>query len=350
MRKNAVLLFFVVIFLLMELSGSAAAEDELPLWPEIEPYEEGYLQVSDLHRIHYRLCGHPEGIPVFVIHGGPGAGCYPFYRRFFDPEKYLIVLHDQRGCGRSEPHLETKENTTWTLVDDIEELRKYLDVEKIILFGGSWGTTLGLAYAEEYPERTLALVLRGIFLATDFEMQHYYYGGVRSFFPGAYEKLKRVVAGEGRELSPGSLLDLITGEDVEKRKKFSIAWIEYEGSISNLVPRTNDLETLWDENELWRGFMESMALLENYYMANDCFLEDGQLIENAGRLEGIPTYIVNGRYDTVCPPVSAYLLHKAIPGSKLMIIEKAGHSMSEPPTEKVLLEIMVELEEVFTAQ
>lgn len=320
------------------------ADGDIALWPEIEPFKAAYLKVSELHEIYYELCGEPDGRPVFVLHGGPGASIIPYYRRFFNPEKFLIVLHDQRGCGRSKPFAELRENTTSHLVGDIEKLRVELGLGKIILFGGSWGSTLALAYAETYPDNVAGIVLRGVFTATRQEMAHYYYGGVATFFPEAYNRLLSVLPDTVAALSPRVLFELVGTEDWEERKKYSVAWIDYEATIARIEAKEESFSDRWDESEMMRYIIFSLALLENYYMANDCFLEEGQIIKDAHKLEGIPTIIVNGRYDMICPPVNAYRVHRSIPGSKLVIAEMAGHSMTQKPIERALLRAMREFE------
>ncbi len=339
------LLFFAV---LMFCTGRAAATDsdeDIGLWPEIEPFKVAYLEVSELHEIYYELCGNPDSRPVFVLHGGPGASIIPYYRRFFDPEKFIIVLHDQRGCGRSKPFAELRENTTRDLVGDIEKLRVELGLGKIILFGGSWGSTLALAYAETYPANVAGIVLRGVFTATQQEMAHYYYGGVGTFFPEAYKRLLSVLPDSVTALSPQVLFELVKTDDWEQRKKYSVAWIDYEATIATIEATTESFGDRWDTSEVMRYIVFSLALLENYYMANNCFLEEGELLENAHRLAGIPTIIVNGRYDMICPPINAYRVHRSIPGSKLVIAEMAGHSMAQKPIERALLRAMRAFEE-----
>jgi proline iminopeptidase len=320
-------------------NGGSLAETDL--WPPIEPYETGYLKVSDLHEIYYELCGNPKGKPVFVLHGGPGSGISPYYRRFFDPEKYFIVLHDQRGAGKSKPYGEIKENTTQHLVEDIEKLRLHLKVDDIILFGGSWGSTLGLAYGETYPENVSAMVLRGIFTATREEIDHFYHGGVRAFFPETYDMLIESVPEEERKTLPSALLQRVQSEDSGERDAFSRLWTKYEYKIAALVTPDELIEGL-DETDA-REFY-AFALFENYYMTNGCFLEEGQLLRNADRLKDIPITLVNGRYDMICPPVTAYRLHKKLPRSKLVIVEGAGHWMGDPPIQQAMLVAMRELE------
>jgi proline iminopeptidase len=315
-------------------SATDGAADSSPLWPEIEPFRTGYLKVSDLHEIYYEVCGNPDGKPVFALHGGPGGSCSPYMRRFYDPEKFLIVLHDQRGAGRSKPFAETEENNTQHLVEDIERLRKHLDIDdKIILFGGSWGSTLGLAYAEEYPARVAGLVLRGVFTATRAEIDHFYHGGVRKFFPGVYDRFVNALPDPARRPIPAYLSELLHSEDEAVCAKYADIWARYEIRIAALdFPDEKVDEVMETFNPL------AFARMENYYMAHNCFLEEGQLLRNASRLRDVPVFIVNGRYDVVCPPVTAYRLHEALPNSKLVLAEGSGHWMGEPAIEKALIE------------
>jgi proline iminopeptidase len=332
-----------VFALLIVVAPQVGAGDsaETPLWPEIEPFETGYLEVSDLHEIYYELVGNPDGKPVIVLHGGPGGRCSPYYRRFFNPEKFLIVLHDQRGAGRSKPFAEIVENDTWNLVDDINRLRDHVGIEgKAVLFGGSWGATLGLAYAEAHPEKVSGLVLRGVFTATQEEIDHFYHGGVRSYFPGIYDRLVQSLPDPDRRPLPQYLFELIESDDESVRDKFAYEWARYELRIAALNFTDAEVEGfLKDYNPL------AFARLENYYMANGCFLEDGQLLRDAGRLGKMPVVMVNGRYDVVCPPVTAYRLHEVLPNSKLVLAEASGHWMGEPAIQSALLEAMREFED-----
>lgn len=321
-----------------------ASEDRVDLWPHIEPFQTGHLKVSEIHSIYYELCGNPRGKSVFVLHGGPGGMCYPYMRRFFNPEKFLIVLHDQRGCGKSTPFAELRENTTQHLVEDIEKLRHHLDLDNIILFGGSWGTTLALAYGETYPDHVSGMVLRGVFTATKEEMDHYYRGGVSTFFPETYDKLKAILPDQDMTLSPQTLFELIQKGDWEQREKYSTAWWNYEGKISRIEAIDEDAEKLWAQSDTLKYLIFDLALIENYYMANKCFLEEGQLLTNTDKIRKIPITIVNGRYDMICPPINAYRLHNMLPKSRLIVAEMAGHSMSQKPIAKALLKAMVAFE------
>lgn len=297
------------------------------LYPEIEPFKTGTLKVSDLHEIYYELCGNPKGIPVMMLHGGPGSGCYPTLRRFHDPKKYLIVLHDQRGAGRSKPFAELKENTTQNLVEDIEKLRKHLELGKVQLFGGSWGSTLALAYGETYPQNVSSIVMRGIFTGRKWEIDHFYHGPVSDYFPDAYKKLQAVLPHPERKDYPRQLLDMMTGDDAAIRDKAARAWAAYETKLATLECTDEEVEEDLEKFKTYFAF----SLIENYYMANNCFVDDDQLLRNAGKLNGIPTVIVHGRYDVICAPVTAFLLNEKITGSRLVIVPAAGHSGSAPP-------------------
>jgi len=317
-----------------------AKEEPIGLWPPIEPYETGYLKVSEIHEIYYELCGNPEGKPVFVLHGGPGASISPYYRQFFNPKTYRIVLYDQRGCGKYHPSFELRENTSQHLVEDIERLRNHLKLGKIILFGGSWGSTLALAYGETYPGNVSGMVLRGIFTAAKDEIDHFYRGGVRPFFPEIYEKLKQVL---GQEPSPQAIFKMVQSDDPDERQKSSIAWTVYEFKLGALNTPDAYIKQFVDAKDN-ADLIVSLALVENYYMANGCFFEEGQLLRDASKIKDIPIVMVNGRYDMICPPINAYRLHKRLSNSKLIIVEAAGHWMGDPPVQRALLKTMREFE------
>jgi proline iminopeptidase len=335
----------VLIFICLAFTASYGEEGQSEnrpsgLWPPLEPYETGYLKVSDLHEIYYELSGNPNGKPVFVLHGGPGGSTSPYYRQFFNPETYLIVLHDQRGAGKCRPAFEIRENTTQHLVEDIEQLRNHLKLEKVILFGGSWGSTLALAYGETYPANVSGMVLRGIFTAAQDEIDHFYRGGVRPFFPETFEELKQVL---GQEPSPEVFLKLVQSIDPAEQQKYSKVWTAYEFKVGGLEITNEFIENFLSSKEN-SNVVFGLALIENFYMANGCFLEEGQLLKNASKIKDIPIVLVNGRYDMICPPINAYRLHKQLSNSKLMIVEAAGHWMGDPPVEKALLKAMREFE------
>ena len=339
MQKAIKKLFWLIILFSICL---ASEKKEVELYPEIEPYKSGYLKVSDLHQIYYECCGNPDGKPVFVLHGGPGSGSSPYMRRFFNPEKFNIILHDQRGAKRSKPFAEIKNNTTWHLVEDIEKLRKKLEVDKMILFGGSWGSTLALAYAEKYPNKVNGIVLRGVFLATKSEIDHFYHGGVRKFFPEIYDDFINSLPQGNNGKIPAQLFELINTDDKDQRKKYARVWARYELQIASLQVEERTREE-WDKT--FNSFNPiAFSLLENYYMKNKCFLETNQLLKNVNRIGSTRVIIVNGRYDAICPPITAYKLHNKLQNSKLVIAEESGHWMGEKNIEKTLLKAMQEFE------
>ena len=344
------ILFLLILISILSLNctNDSGSKHEIKLWPEIEPFQSGYLKVSDIHEIYYELCGNPEGKPIFVIHGGPGTGCSPYMRRFFNPEKFLIVLHDQRGSGKSKPKAELRENTTQELVEDIEQLRKKLEIGKIILFGGSWGSTLSLAYAETYPENVNGMVLRGIFFATMEEFNNIW-NGIPKFFPEMAESLRNALPGyssiavANRFPIADRLLEILQSENNADRVRFAKLYSHYEFKACGLNMKDEYLDEYYgiesNCDEIYTN-----AIIEIYYSTNRCFLEEGQLLRDIGRIRDIPTIIVNGRYDIVCPPYTAYLLHKELPKSKLIITEESGHLLSEKPNERELIKAMREFE------
>jgi len=295
------------------------------LYPEIRPYRVQHLAVDDVHTLYVEEVGSAEGIPALFLHGGPGAGCEPYHRRFFDPERYRTVLFDQRGAGRSTPHAELTDNTTWDLVADIEKIREHLEIDRWLVFGGSWGSTLALAYAQTYPERVRALVLRGIFLCRPHEIAWFYQQGANRLFPDYWEDFVSPAAPQDRADMLGAYHRLLTGEDELRRLAAAKAWSIWEGRTATLLP----------DERVASHFAQphvalSMARIECHYFINQAFLRPNQLLEAAGRLEGIPGIIVHGRYDAICPLENAWQLHQAWPGSELSIVADAGHSATEP--------------------
>ena len=295
------------------------------LFPEIEPYDTGYLRVDELHSVYFEQCGNPEGKPALFVHGGPGGGANPVHRRFWDPADYRIVLFDQRGCGRSTPHAELQNNTTWDLVQDMERLREHLGIERWQLFGGSWGSTLSLTYAQQHPERVSDLVLRGIFLLRQREIDWYYQEGASRIFPEAWQEFLEPIPEDER----GNLVDAyyrrLTSSDRAERIRAARAWSMWEGSTSRLVPDPGLIARTGDER-----FAEAFARIECHYFVNGGFFQnENQLLDNVGRIRHIPTVIVQGRYDVVCPAESAYELHRALPESTLEIAPQSGHSALE---------------------
>jgi proline iminopeptidase len=328
-----------VIVCVCAAATAAFAQDQDGLWPKSEPYRTGFLRVSPLHEIFYQLGGDPQGFPVMYLHGGPGAGCSAADFRYFDPKKFHVVLHDQRGCGLSRPYGELRENDTQRLVKDVENLRQHLGLGKVLLFGGSWGSTLALAYAEAFPENVAGIVLRGVFTARREEIDHFYHGGAGKFFPEAFAALQKAVDRPRTLDYPRQLLAKLTSADPETRNRAALAWTRYESKLAFL--------SLPDEAiDKWlAGYNPyAFAVLENHYMANRCFLQEGQLLKDAGRIAAIPAVIVNGRYDVICPPYIAYQLHAKLPKSKLVIVDASGHSSSEPGIRAALLQAVREFE------
>ena len=300
--------------------------DRRQLYPEIEPYATGSLPVGDGHEIYYEQCGNPAGKPVVFLHGGPGAGCSPKARRFFNPDKYRIVLFDQRGCGRSTPHACLDANTTWHLVGDIEKLRGALGIERWQVFGGSWGSTLALAYAQTHPQRVTELVLRGIFMLRRWELEWFYQSGADALFPDAWDAYLAAIP----EVERGDLMSAyhrrLTSNDPEARLDAGKAWSVWEGSTSFLYQDPAHIEA--SAGDL---FALAFARIECHYFVNGGFFDrDDQLLANAYRLKGIPAVIVQGRYDVVCPMRSAWDLKQAWPEADLRVVPDAGHSAFEP--------------------
>jgi proline iminopeptidase len=303
-------------------------------YPPLDAFDSGYLEVSGGHRLYYEQSGRPEGKPALFLHGGPGAGVEDKHRTYFDPEAYRTVLFDQRGAGRSRPHAGLENNTTPDLVRDIERLREHLGIERWLVFGGSWGSTLALAYAEAHPERVSELVLRGIFLGRSSEIRWLYEeGGAGLLFPDLWEEFVAPIP----EAERGDLVHAyhrrLVGEERAEREACARAWSVWEGSISRLVADQAEVRKYAEPD-----FSLAFARIEAHFFVNGCFLDrDGQLLEEVGRLRSIPGVIVQGRYDVVCPLTTAWSLHRAWPGSELVIVPDAGHSASEPGTVDALI-------------
>jgi proline iminopeptidase len=303
-------------------------------YPEIEAYQSGHLKVSDLHSLYYEQVGNPEGKPIVFVHGGPGGGVDPSMRRFFDPKKWRIILFDQRGCGKSQPFSELKDNTTWDLVEDMEKLRKELKIEKWSVFGGSWGSTLALAYAISHPEKVKELILRGIFLLRKKEIDWFYQEGASYIFPDAWDKYLAPIPQNERHDLVSAFYKRLTSPDKDIRSEASKAWSVWEGSTSKLFLDPGFVERFGGDE-----FADAFARIEcHYFMNKGFFKEDGWIINNVDKIRHIPAWIVQGRYDVVCPATSAWELHKAWPESKLHIIPDAGHSASEPGIKSKLIE------------
>lgn len=294
-------------------------------YPPIEPYQTGFLEVPG-HKLYWEESGNRSGLPVIFLHGGPGSGTEPSHRCYFDPKIYRIILMDQRGCGKSKPHSSLKDNTTWHLVDDIESLRKHLKIDRWVVFGGSWGSTLSLAYAETHPNRVLALVLRGIFLGRPKELNWFYQFGAHHLFADEWEKYLNPIPLSER----GDLLQAyyrrLTSSDEGVRKKAASAWSGWEGATLKLI-FDPALFMQFTEN----AHADALARVECHYFVNHCFFKtDNWLIEKVDAIRQIPAVIVQGRYDIVCPMESAWELHKAWPEAKFELIKDAGHAASEP--------------------
>jgi len=295
------------------------------LYPEIEPYDTGSIDVDERHTLYYEQCGNPDGKPVVLLHGGPGGGCSSKMRRFHDPEKYRIVLFDQRGSGRSTPHADLVDNTTWHLVEDIEKLRVKLDIEQWQVFGGSWGSTLALAYAESHPRRVTELVLRGIFMLRRWELEWFYQEGANRLFPEAWEHyLKPIPVTERHDLI-SAFHRRLTSDDENERLAAAKAWSVWEGATSFLHIDEDFASSHEDPR-----FALAFARIENHYFVNSGFFEvDDQLLRDAERIASIPGVIVHGRYDVVCPVQNAWDLYKAWPKAELAITPTSGHSAFE---------------------
>lgn len=307
-------------------------------YPELEANFTGRLKVSEIHELYYEESGNPKGDPVVFVHGGPGGGSSPKNRRYFDPEHYRIILFDQRGCGQSTPHADLRDNTTWDLVEDMEKLRTHLKIEKWHVFGGSWGSTLSLAYAETHPAHVKSLCLRGIFLCRPKEIQWFYQKGASFIFPDFWDEyLKPIPAAERGDLVK-AYYKRLTSEDRATRLEAAKAWSVWEGSTSRLYP---DQDLMHDFND--PDFATAFARIECHYFTNNAFFKtDNWLIENVGAIKKIPTTIIQGRYDVVCPAESAWELHKAFPEAKMIMVPDAGHSAMEPGILKALVATMDE--------
>lgn len=297
----------------------------LSLYPAIKPYKQHELNVAAPHKLYLEESGEPSGIPVVFVHGGPGAGCTTEDRRFFDPEKYRIILFDQRGAGRSTPHAELSANTTDDLINDMEAIRQFLNVDKWVLFGGSWGSTLALAYAQKYPERTLGLIVRGVFLSRDEDFDWFINDGTRRIFPDAYANFLRHIPEAERSDLIGAYYKRLTGDDQLAQMAAAKAWAEYEGRCATLHP-SQKIVTLFTNPHA----AMSIAKTECHYFKHKCFLSPNQLLANADKLKGIPGTIVHGRYDMICPLDNATKLSEAWPDARLHIVRDAGHSAFEP--------------------
>jgi len=295
------------------------------LYPPIEPFESGMLDAGDGHQVYWERCGNPEGKPAVFLHGGPGGGCSPEHRRVFDPEKYCVLLFDQRGCGRSTPHASLEANTTWHLVNDIEKLRVLAGVDRWLVFGGSWGSSLGLAYAQTHPSRVSELILRGIFTVRREELLWYYQEGASWLFPDEWEHFSAPIPVEERHDMMAAYHRRLTGSDPKAQLEAAVAWSQWEGRTITLR-----LDPAIDKAHEDPHYALAFSRIENHYFVNDGFFEPRQLLRDAARLRGIPGVIVQGRYDVCTPAKTAWELHRAWPEAEFHIVGDAGHAMKEP--------------------
>ncbi len=294
------------------------------LFPPIEPYESGYIKKCK-HVIYYEQCGNPKGKPAIFLHGGPGGGCGALSRRFFNPKKYRIILFDQRGCGRSKPHTCLEDNSTWHLIEDIESIREKLKINKWLVFGGSWGSTLAIAYAQKHPENVSQMVLRGIFMLRQKELEWFYQYGASEVYPEAWQGFLKEIPEGQRDNLIEAYRKIFYGDDKEKKLSAAKAWSKWEASCSFINYNPDAIR-----ESINAEFALAFALIENHYFVNKGFLDnENQLLDNIDIIRDIPSVIIQGRYDMVCPPTTAYELHDRWPESKLIIAPFSGHSAFE---------------------
>ncbi|NOC85412.1 prolyl aminopeptidase [Ruegeria sp. HKCCD6428] len=304
------------------------------LYPPIDPFDQRMVDMGDGHRIYVEQCGNPDGIPVVILHGGPGGGCSPAMRRYFDPQAYRVILFDQRGCGRSRPTASVEDNTTWHLVADIERLRKLFEIEEWIAFGGSWGATLALIYAQTHPDRVSRLVLRGVFLATQVELDWFYGGGAGRFWPEQWQKFTSLLPEVELDDTIAAYNKRLFSGDRATEILYARAWSHWENALASI-------HTNGSVGESPGEYARTFARLENHYFTNKAFLEtDGQILEQMDRIAHIPGHIVQGRYDMICPPQAAWSLAERWPNAELKMVRQAGHALSEPGISAELVRIM----------
>ncbi|MEV8467983.1 prolyl aminopeptidase [Fluviibacterium sp. DFM31] len=304
------------------------------LYPPVDPFDQRMMDVGDGHSLYVEQCGNPEGMPVVVVHGGPGGGCSPAMRRYFDPEVYRIVLFDQRGCGRSTPHASVEANTTWHLVADMEVIRKTLEIPRWVVFGGSWGATLSLLYAQSHARHTAYLVLRGVFLMTKPELEWFYGGGAGLFWPDLWQRFVQLVPQDERDdLIAAYHRRLFSGDRIVETR-FARAWASWENALASI--QSNGIT-----GESPAEYARAFARLENHYFVHGGFLEGpNHILDRMPLLADTPGTIVQGRYDMICPPASAWKLSQAWPRAELKMIGQAGHALSEPGISAALVQIM----------
>ncbi|TCP61095.1 proline iminopeptidase [Rhodovulum bhavnagarense] len=294
------------------------------LYPPVDPFDQRMLDVGDGHSVYVEQCGNPQGIPVIVLHGGPGGGCSPAMRRYFDPDQFRVILFDQRGCGRSRPHASVQANTTWHLVRDIEAIRETLGIDRWVAFGGSWGATLALIYAQTHPDRVAYLVLRGVFLMTQAELDWFYGGGAGRFWPDLWGRFVDMIPVDERDDMIAAYHKRLFSGDVMLETRYARAWASWENALASI-------EHQGMAGEVPADYARAFARLENHYFLNRGFLDrDGQILDDISLIAHIPATIVQGRYDMVCPPESAWALSERWSRSSLRMVPMAGHALSEP--------------------
>lgn len=303
-----------------------------PLYPEIKPYAQHNIAVDHTHTLYVEECGDPDGIPILFIHGGPGAGCSVNDRRFFNPQAYRIILFDQRGAGRSQPHAELENNTTQALIDDIEKIRSHLNIDQWVLFGGSWGSTLALLYAQSAPQQIKAMVLRGIFLCRKQDFDWFYQNGADRIFPDYWKEFIAPIPKAERGNMIQAYYQRLTGDNELAKMSAARAWSLWEGRCATLRPHQDIIDTFGDLH-----LAISLARIEAHYFMNNAFIEANQILENMSIIKDIPATIIHGRYDVICPLDNATELHKHWPNSQLQIVRDAGHSSLEPSITDALI-------------
>ena len=309
------------------------------LHPPVEPFDQRMMDVGQGHQVYVEQCGNPDGIPVVVLHGGPGGGCSPAMRRYFDPNVFRVVLFDQRGCGRSRPHASVTDNTTWHLVADIELIREALDIQEWIVFGGSWGATLSLIYAQSHPDRVTNLVLRGVFLMTQEELDWFYGGGAGKFWPEVWARFEKLIPEDERHDMIAAYNRRLFSGNISQEIQFGRAWSSWENALASIYSSGAGGEGPGD-------YARAFARLENHYFINNGFLEfDGQILAHMDRIAHINGVIVQGRYDMICPPSSAYKLSERWPNASLRMVRNAGHALSEPGISAELVRAMDQIGE-----
>ena len=315
-----------------------------PLFPSIQPYTTHYIKVDNPHVLYVEECGNPDGLPVVFLHGGPGAGCEEYHRRFFDPEIYRIVLFDQRGAGRSTPHASLENNTTQHLVQDMETLRTHLGIEKWVIFGGSWGSTLGLVYAQTYPEHVLGLILRGVFLCRPKEIDWFYQDGASRLFPDYWQEFIEHIPYKERSDLLHAHHKRLTGTDEIARMASAKAWSVWEGKTATIQHNSAVVDFFSDPHTAL-----SLARIEAHYFVNNSFLRNNQILADAARLHNIPGVLVHGRYDVICPLENAWELSQVWPDAVLEIIPDAGHSAAEPGITDAIIKATIDMAQMLSS-